>query len=61
MGGCKFKLWQAIRASSAAPGYFQEYAIGNDLHQVRLATMYQSLEFFSFSQFIYFEIGGKKP
>lgn len=33
MGGCKFKLWQAIRASSAAPGYFQEYAIGNDLHQ----------------------------
>ncbi|XP_060695477.1 calcium-independent phospholipase A2-gamma [Hemiscyllium ocellatum] len=33
MGGCKYKLWQAIRASSAAPGYFQEYAIGNDLHQ----------------------------
>ncbi|XP_051885776.1 calcium-independent phospholipase A2-gamma isoform X1 [Pristis pectinata] len=33
MGGCKFKLWQAIRASSAAPGYFQEYAIGSDLHQ----------------------------
>ncbi|XP_078424605.1 calcium-independent phospholipase A2-gamma [Cetorhinus maximus] len=33
MGGCHFKLWQAIRASSAAPGYFQEYAIGNDLHQ----------------------------
>ncbi|XP_048404991.1 calcium-independent phospholipase A2-gamma [Stegostoma tigrinum] len=33
MGGCKYKLWQAIRASSAAPGYFQEYAIGSDLHQ----------------------------
>ncbi|XP_067907102.1 calcium-independent phospholipase A2-gamma [Heterodontus francisci] len=33
MGGCQYKLWQAIRASSAAPGYFQEYAIGNDLHQ----------------------------
>ncbi|XP_059833812.1 calcium-independent phospholipase A2-gamma [Hypanus sabinus] len=33
MGGCQFKLWQAIRASSAAPGYFQEYAIGSDLHQ----------------------------
>ncbi|XP_078076348.1 calcium-independent phospholipase A2-gamma [Mustelus asterias] len=33
MGGCQYKLWQAIRASSAAPGYFQEYAIGSDLHQ----------------------------
>ncbi|XP_051472182.1 calcium-independent phospholipase A2-gamma isoform X2 [Apus apus] len=33
MGGCQYKLWQAIRASSAAPGYFQEYVLGNDLHQ----------------------------
>ncbi|KAG9490209.1 calcium-independent phospholipase A2-gamma [Eleutherodactylus coqui] len=33
MGGCQYNLWQAIRASSAAPGYFQEYVIGNDLHQ----------------------------
>ncbi|XP_069484058.1 calcium-independent phospholipase A2-gamma [Ambystoma mexicanum] len=33
MGGCQYNLWQAIRASSAAPGYFQEYALGNDLHQ----------------------------
>ncbi|TRZ26656.1 hypothetical protein HGM15179_000427 [Zosterops borbonicus] len=33
MGGCHYKLWQAIRASSAAPGYFQEYVLGNDLHQ----------------------------
>ncbi|XP_039211582.1 calcium-independent phospholipase A2-gamma isoform X4 [Crotalus tigris] len=33
LGGCHYKLWQAIRASSAAPGYFQEYALGNDLHQ----------------------------
>uniref|UniRef100_A0A8C3SDT2 Patatin like phospholipase domain containing 8 n=1 Tax=Chelydra serpentina TaxID=8475 RepID=A0A8C3SDT2_CHESE len=33
IGGCQYKLWQAIRASSAAPGYFQEYALGNDLHQ----------------------------
>uniref|UniRef100_A0A8C8RS39 Patatin like phospholipase domain containing 8 n=1 Tax=Pelusios castaneus TaxID=367368 RepID=A0A8C8RS39_9SAUR len=32
-GSCQYKLWQAIRASSAAPGYFQEYALGNDLHQ----------------------------
>ncbi|GAB1297412.1 Calcium-independent phospholipase A2-gamma [Apodemus speciosus] len=33
LGGCQYKLWQAIRASSAAPGYFAEYALGNDLHQ----------------------------
>ncbi|XP_066128259.1 calcium-independent phospholipase A2-gamma isoform X3 [Saccopteryx bilineata] len=33
LGGCQYKLWQAIRASSAAPGYFAEYAMGNDLHQ----------------------------
>ncbi|KAB5565803.1 hypothetical protein PHYPO_G00245700 [Pangasianodon hypophthalmus] len=32
-GGCQHKLWEAIRASSAAPGYFQEFALGNDLHQ----------------------------
>ncbi|XP_068046084.1 calcium-independent phospholipase A2-gamma isoform X2 [Anomalospiza imberbis] len=33
IGGCQYKLWQAIRASSAAPGYFQEYVLGSDLHQ----------------------------
>ncbi|OCT88985.1 calcium-independent phospholipase A2-gamma [Xenopus laevis] len=33
MGGCQHTLWQAIRASSAAPGYFQEVVLGNDLHQ----------------------------
>ena len=34
LGGCQHKLWQAIRASSAAPGFFQECMLGNDLHQV---------------------------
>lgn len=33
LGGCQYKMWQAIRASSAAPGYFAEYALGSDLHQ----------------------------
>ncbi|NXL70674.1 PLPL8 phospholipase, partial [Leptocoma aspasia] len=33
IGGCQYKLWQAIRASSAAPGYFEEYVLGSDLHQ----------------------------
>ncbi|KAM6301827.1 calcium-independent phospholipase A2-gamma isoform 2-T3 [Podargus strigoides] len=36
IGGCQYKLWQAIRASSAAPGYFQEYVLGNDLHQLNI-------------------------
>ncbi|XP_041851872.1 calcium-independent phospholipase A2-gamma-like isoform X2 [Melanotaenia boesemani] len=33
MGGCQHQLWQAVRATSAAPGYFQEFALGDDLHQ----------------------------
>lgn len=33
LGGCQHQLWQAIRATSAAPGYFQELTLGNDLHQ----------------------------
>ncbi|MEQ2174261.1 hypothetical protein GOODEAATRI_006068 [Goodea atripinnis] len=33
LGDCKQKMWQAIRASSAAPGYFQEFVLGKDLHQ----------------------------
>lgn len=37
LGDCKHKMWQAIRASSAAPGYFQEFVLGKDLHQVRLS------------------------
>ncbi|CAL9696906.1 unnamed protein product [Knipowitschia caucasica] len=33
LGGCHHRLWQAIRATSAAPGYFQEFPLGEDLHQ----------------------------
>uniref|UniRef100_A0A3Q3XAH5 PNPLA domain-containing protein n=1 Tax=Mola mola TaxID=94237 RepID=A0A3Q3XAH5_MOLML len=33
LGDCQHQLWQAIRATSAAPGYFQEFSLGNDLHQ----------------------------
>ncbi|VDD86309.1 unnamed protein product [Enterobius vermicularis] len=32
-GGCDFLLWQAIQASAAAPGYFEEVALGPILHQ----------------------------
>ncbi|XP_040030445.2 calcium-independent phospholipase A2-gamma [Gasterosteus aculeatus] len=33
LGDCNHKMWQAIRASSAAPGYFKEFVLGKDLHQ----------------------------
>ncbi|XP_069551321.1 calcium-independent phospholipase A2-gamma-like [Brachyistius frenatus] len=33
LGGCHHQIWQAIRATSAAPGYFQEFTLGSDLHQ----------------------------
>lgn len=39
LGGCQHQLWQAIRATSAAPGYFQEFTLGDDLHQVSLGAL----------------------
>ena len=39
LGGCQHQLWQALRASSAAPGYFQEFALGPDLHQVSVCFL----------------------
>lgn len=32
-GSCSHKLWEALRASSAAPGYFEEFKLGRDIHQ----------------------------
>ncbi|XP_037081868.1 LOW QUALITY PROTEIN: calcium-independent phospholipase A2-gamma-like [Pollicipes pollicipes] len=32
-GGSQYKIWEAIQASAAAPGYFQECRIGDMLHQ----------------------------
>ncbi|KAJ8371339.1 hypothetical protein SKAU_G00113670 [Synaphobranchus kaupii] len=32
-GASGYQLWQAIRASSAAPGYFQEFPLHSDIHQ----------------------------
>lgn len=34
LGSCSFKLWEAIRASSAAPGYYEEFKLENMVHQV---------------------------
>ena len=33
-GGCNFKVWQALSASCAAPGYFPEVTLNGRLHQV---------------------------
>jgi len=32
-GTCRAALWEAARASSAAPGYFEEFIRGGDIHQ----------------------------
>ncbi|XP_023211072.1 calcium-independent phospholipase A2-gamma-like isoform X1 [Centruroides sculpturatus] len=32
-GNCSHKLWQAIRASAAAPGYFEQYHLDGIVHQ----------------------------
>lgn len=32
-GSCKYAIWQAIRASAAAPGYFEEFLLDNYVHQ----------------------------
>ena len=32
-GSCNAKVWEAVRASSAAPGYFEEYKLRDIVHQ----------------------------
>ncbi|CAG0880810.1 unnamed protein product [Darwinula stevensoni] len=33
MGSCSVRLWEACRASAAAPGYFEEFTLGDLIHQ----------------------------
>ena len=35
-GSIEHRLWEAIRASSAAPGYYEEFPLDDYIHQVRL-------------------------
>lgn len=32
-GSCKYRMWQAVRASGAAPGYFEEFELDGFVHQ----------------------------
>ncbi|XP_064631859.1 calcium-independent phospholipase A2-gamma-like [Lineus longissimus] len=32
-GSCEYKMWEAVRASSAAPGYYEECVLGDYVHQ----------------------------
>ncbi|CAL1541799.1 unnamed protein product [Lymnaea stagnalis] len=32
-GSCKYKIWEVIRASSAAPGYFEAFQQGSEIHE----------------------------
>ncbi|XP_078595081.1 calcium-independent phospholipase A2-gamma-like [Branchiostoma floridae x Branchiostoma japonicum] len=32
-GDCCTRVWEAVRASSAAPGYFEEFKLGQGIHQ----------------------------
>ena len=36
IGSCKHEVWQAIRASSAAPYYLDDYADGNKMFSILL-------------------------
>ena len=35
-GSVDHKVWESIRASSAAPGYYEEFQLGDYVHQVSL-------------------------
>lgn len=38
-GTCRATMWEAVRASSAAPGYFEEFKHDNNIHQVSLTKL----------------------
>jgi predicted acylesterase/phospholipase RssA len=33
-GTSKYKVWEAVRASTSAPGYFEEYLLDGNVFQV---------------------------
>ncbi|XP_058620497.1 calcium-independent phospholipase A2-gamma-like isoform X1 [Onychostoma macrolepis] len=60
-GGSGYRLWQAVRASSAAPGYFQEFPLHGDIHQVRTVHFRQLVKYTciqTFFPFFFLQDGG---
>ena len=44
-GSIKYSLWEGVRASSAAPGYYDDYKLGEHIHVVSAVKLVDS--FFS--------------
>jgi predicted acylesterase/phospholipase RssA len=39
-GTSKYKVWEAVRASTSAPGYFEEYLLDGNVFQVTQIFIY---------------------
>lgn len=60
LGSCKYRMWESIRASGAAPGYFEEYVLDDYLHQVMtlwLANFTNYLYLTTKSSYLDFKMG----
>ena len=40
LGSCNHTMWEVIRASTAAPGYFESFIMDDLVHQVSVNTQY---------------------
>lgn len=43
MGSCKHQVWQAIRASSAAPYYLDDFSVGTSLPSLFSILIHETL------------------
>ena len=50
-GTCKYKVWEAVRASTSAPGYFEEYLLDGNVFQVSRKTTFHSSTLLSDASF----------